>query len=579
MRDRYKAVRETFGDEKGTKDAALRGTERRTKDVAPVNFRGVLLRDRKGGAPRAAMAKAAWSLFLSRIRDAAPQYPLSEAWERTRDLASLEGWRWPSRPTVMRRWNELPEAERHALRHGITETVKQKRLPAKRDPNSLEALQFVSLDGRKMDLMADFGDGKPVRPQLLALVDCTSGVVLAWEIDRSENALAVRRLLLRAVEEWGCFETLYPDNSLAFSAKLITGSEHGSDRKRAIGQPRQPGLKDFMLFALTWAKPGNGQTKLAERVFRDMAKKIEAGPEFRGAHTGNKPGARPGPITRPVPIEELRAIAARHIARLDAEPGRRGRTGGKSRIEALRDGIAARVLPPACLRGQALEDARRVWVPASVDRFGQITVNGWTYGDNDSCWKLLTRHKQDRVIFGYDPDDFSVPGVVMDADCRIILRGMQPREAGDYTDAAGARKAAAEAKALRRKIEEGFAAHDLLSRREAQKMLAKVLAPEPHGAPDAVHPSVIRMLPLPVRPAADEVAAAEDAGSEGLPGIARALDLMEQGLIDPRGRRMVVGGRPLTPEAAPDVAPDAWSRGIEMLARGLIRFPSRWDDD
>lgn len=257
------------------------------------------------------MSEAAWSFFLSRIRDAAPQFPLSEAWRRTRDVAPLEGWRWPSRPTVQRRWNERAEAERHALRHGIAETVKRKRLPAKRDPSSLEALQVVSLDGRVMDLMADFGDGKPARPQLLALVDCASGAVLAWEIDRSENALAVQRLLLRAVEERGCFETLYPDNSLAFSSKLITGSEHGSHRKRAKGQPWHPGLKSFLGFHLTWAKPGNGQTKLAERIFADMERKIEAG--------------RAGVQGRPYRKQAGRAAGADHPAGADRGAARRGR--------------------------------------------------------------------------------------------------------------------------------------------------------------------------------------------------------------------------------------------------------------
>lgn len=200
-----------------------------------------------------------------------------------------------------------------------------------------------------------------------------------------------------------------------------------------------------------------------------------------------------------MPIEELRALVARRIARLNAEPGRRGRTGGKSRIEAPRDGIAARAPAVARLPGQRLEDARRVWVPASVDRFGPITVNDRTHGGPEPCWKLLTRHRQGKGIFGCDPDDFSLPGVVMDADRRGILLGRQPREARDHSDAAGGRTAAADRTALCRKIEEGPAAQNLLSRRETAKMLAKVPAPETHGTPDAVHPSVIRMPPSPVR--------------------------------------------------------------------------------
>lgn len=48
VRDRYKAVREAFGTE-GTRDAALREIERRTKDVAPVTFPGCSCAIRRAG--------------------------------------------------------------------------------------------------------------------------------------------------------------------------------------------------------------------------------------------------------------------------------------------------------------------------------------------------------------------------------------------------------------------------------------------------------------------------------------------------------------------------------------------------
>ena len=109
-------VRQRFGDD-GTSETSLVRIERAVEGVDPINFAPALVADyRLQGAPRAAVSGAAWSFFLTTIRDAGPQFPLKQAWRDVRDLKAVKGWNWPSWATIFRRWDSLPEAQmRYAL--------------------------------------------------------------------------------------------------------------------------------------------------------------------------------------------------------------------------------------------------------------------------------------------------------------------------------------------------------------------------------------------------------------------------------------------------------------------------------
>ena len=79
------------------------------KGVDPINFAPALMADyRLDGAPSAPMSDAAWSFFLTTLRDAGEQFPLKQAWRDVRDVASVKGWNWPSWPTVYRAFKKLP---------------------------------------------------------------------------------------------------------------------------------------------------------------------------------------------------------------------------------------------------------------------------------------------------------------------------------------------------------------------------------------------------------------------------------------------------------------------------------------
>ena len=88
-------VRERHGED-GTSEATLARTLRTIKGVDPINFAPALLSEiARVGRPKVDMSEAAWSYFLTAIRDGGERFPLISAWRDERDLAQAKGWQWP----------------------------------------------------------------------------------------------------------------------------------------------------------------------------------------------------------------------------------------------------------------------------------------------------------------------------------------------------------------------------------------------------------------------------------------------------------------------------------------------------
>lgn len=220
--ERIALVRERFGD-KGTSKPRLKAILKSVKGVDPVNFAPALLDDYKGRPERAGITPEAWRFFLTTLRDAAPEFPLKQAWRDARDVGRKRGWEVTSYSTFYRRWMDLPDTHRVAIRLGRKEAIKQTRQPALRDRTTLKAMDMLSLDGRTKDFWADWGDGKPVRSTFLPLVDIASGMVLHWLLARSENAADTVQLIVETCEKFGIPSQIYTDNGSAFAGHLVAG--------------------------------------------------------------------------------------------------------------------------------------------------------------------------------------------------------------------------------------------------------------------------------------------------------------------------------------------------------------------
>lgn len=435
-------VASQFG-EKGASDASLRRVLSAVEGVDPINFALALLAADKCGRPKTETSAEAWSYFLTALRDAGEGYPLRSAWRDVRDLAPGQGWRWPSWPTVYRRWEALTDAEKLTIRVGREEAARRLAQPAMRDKTSILPLEWVSLDGRTQDFWAVGEDGKVRRHTFLALVDCASNVVLDWELAEAENATSTVRLIRRTCETYGIFDRLYTDNSRSFSGHLVAGGAVHKFRNapKALDGVKPLGICHHLGIALHFATPRNGQAKIAERCFESLSRVIEDRPEFKGAHAGHSPGASPDARVRPISLDEARRILLREVNRYNAEAGRRGQgMRGRSYREVFEAGMKLRTRRVATARQLYL--AGLVYTPVAVDRWGRVTVDGWTYGDPDTQEDLLRYHGGgERILLGRNPDEFEQPALAYDDAGNLICEGILPVKAGDYGSVDGIRTA------------------------------------------------------------------------------------------------------------------------------------------
>ena len=196
--------------------------------------------------------------------------------------------------------------------------------------------------------MVDFGDGKPRRPVMLAVVDCASGKVLDFLFSQSENADRMRDVIINTCQTYGAFNNLYTDNGSAFAGHVIAGRvkhKFRNGKNRDLVRER-PGVCAQLGIGITFALPGHGQSKIAERKFRDFSRQIDDGPEFHGAHAGHKPGATLSSGIVPVPIATVETVYKREVAAYNAQAKRRSAACKKDKLscdEAFAAGMEGRV--------------------------------------------------------------------------------------------------------------------------------------------------------------------------------------------------------------------------------------------
>lgn len=481
------ATREKFGAD-GTDKMTLRRILRAVDGVDPINFVPALAPGyARKGAGAVEISEEAWAFFMTTIRDAGPQFPLKQAWRDVRDVASKRGWQWATYQTVWRRWDALPEAQKLAARFGREEAVNRLTMPIRRDKTTLKSLEVVSLDGRTQDFWVDFGDGKPVRPVMLALVDTASNFVLGYEIAKSENAVATVRLIRKVCQEHGIFDRLYTDNGSAFAGHLVAGG--AKFKWRGKGKDR-PGVKPLGVcfhlgIDLTFAIPKNARAKIAERTFATLSRVIDDRPEFKGAHAGHAPGAAPGRDVAPVPFSVMEDIVRREIDRYNREAGRKGQgAAGRSYEQMFQAGLADRIFRKPTVT--QLYYAGLIYTPASVDRWGRVQIDTWTYGGPETQQAMLAWHGKGQILIGRDPDNFDAPAVSFDDRGHLICKDIMPVKAGIYDSANGARNAAKQRKSARAAVAQAEAANNYLDDAAFNAALAALDAPEAATPPKPV---------------------------------------------------------------------------------------------
>lgn len=450
--DRVAIMQERFGS-KGTSKPSLKRILKAVEGLDPINFAPALLPAHQGRTARADMSDEAWKIFLAIVQKAAPTHALTAVYDDVAELAKKRGWDWPSYATVNRRWNGLPEIERQTLRHGCKRAAKELYQSRRRSVANMQALQVVEMDGRTLDLWATFEDGTVARPTIVALVDRASFKTLHHVIGKAETALLTRDLILGACDRFGIFDRLLTDNSRSFSSLMIAGGVRHKFRNAGTRLPEwePPGLCEHLGIDLKYTLPHNPGAKIPETKFAKLSRRVDTRPEFAGSHAGHTPMDKPNDHTVPVPIELVRDIYAREVEKDNAKRGRRTENARKgesyddtfNRLSANRQHRP--MSPKQRWRASLVYDIR------TVDRVGQIKVNGWVYGRDsvDGSQEHLMPYCGLPVLIGTDPSNYAAPAIAFDMDTRReIMAGIQPDLAGDYMDRDGAREAARERQRL-----------------------------------------------------------------------------------------------------------------------------------
>lgn len=336
------------------------------------------------------------------LRPAAPSF--TSCYRRACRIAAKNGWRVAEQRTVRRRFNaEVSQATQVLARKGI-DALKRLYPSQTRDKTGLHALQAVNADFHKFDVFvrwpAERGEAEGIvtRPQMVAFQDIYSGRVLAWRVDQTPNANAVRLAAGDMIETWGIPEHILLDNGREFAAKALTGGTPTRYRFR-VREDDLPGLFVSLGCEIHWATPYSGQSKPIERAFKDMCDAIAKDPRFDGAYTGNRPGAQPEDYgSRAIDLEDFLAVVADGIEEHNTRPGRWSEVAyGKSFAEVFDTSYAS-----APIR-KATEAQRRLWLMGAEGLRGATGTGLLTFLGNEYWTPWMSGIAGQKVIARFDP--------------------------------------------------------------------------------------------------------------------------------------------------------------------------------
>jgi putative transposase len=360
-----------------------------------------------GGGKAVAVDPEIWKMLVSQYLLPAEQ-PWYACYKDAEIVANARGIRLPHWRTLLRKFErEIDPLLAIKCREGV-EALERALPSVTRDVSHLHAMQKVNIDGHLWDVRVIWPDGTVGRPMMVAIQDIYSRKMLAWNIDKSENSVSVRKAFQKLLATYGVPLSCLCDNGRAFASKWISG---GSDtRNRFTIRPDDPlGLLPALGVQVEWAQPYHGQSKPIERSFGLFCNRIAKCPEFHGFYTGRSPLHKPHnhDHKRAIPVADFIEVLERRIEQVNAEGGRKTQmaAGKRSVDEVFAESYASAPIGKATPEALALAlmDAKK----AKIRRDGTVHVEGNQY------WELeLSRRIGEEVIVRYDPDDLK-------ADARI----------------------------------------------------------------------------------------------------------------------------------------------------------------
>ncbi len=351
-----------------------------------------------GNEASAEIAPEAWDFVRTDyLRLEKPSF--AACYRRLQAAGAERGWAVPSQRTVLRRIEAMPEALRVLAREG--QDALRRLYPAQQRTRAhFSALQAVNADGHKWDVFVKWPDGYVGRPMMCGFQDLYSGKILAWRIDKSASAEAVRLTIGDMMEQWGIPDDCWLDNGRDFASKWITGGTPNRYRFR-VREDEPQGLLTQLGVRVHWTTPYAGQSKPIERAWRDLAMDGAKHPRFAGAYTGNKVTAKPANYgAAAVPLDVFLETVGEIIAEHNSRKGRRSAVcQGRSFDEVFAESYAR-----APIR-KATPEQRRLWLLAAEAIRVSPTDGTITLLGNRFHADFLYELRGKRVTVRFDPQE------------------------------------------------------------------------------------------------------------------------------------------------------------------------------
>ncbi|MDU7473591.1 MAG: transposase [Paenibacillus macerans] len=250
--------------------------------------------------PSLSDAMKAWieNLWFDK-RFAENQGTIDMLYTKLKQVASANGWDYPSYPTVARYIGYLMEVKRYKNARYLAEKgermYRNKKLrKALQDMKSVPVMGLVQGDGHTFDVWVEYthpnGKKTAIKPILVAWIDTRSRCIVGDIICHTPSAQAIKQSLLNMIynEVGGVPQWIKIDNGKDFTAETLTGrkrSERISLDSEAIGFYRSIGIQDDFR-SLPYQPWGKAEI---ERFFLTLVNRFE---KWLLSYTGTLTGSR-----------------------------------------------------------------------------------------------------------------------------------------------------------------------------------------------------------------------------------------------------------------------------------------------
>ncbi len=381
--------------------------------------------------------------------------------------------------------DQVPEEVRTLLRDG-PEALERMYPYQERDRSVFHALEAVTADGHKADVMVQWSDDPAdvSRPQIVAIQDLYSGKILAWRIGKTLTSASVRLAFHDVFRDFGIPDHVYVDNGREFASKLISGG--AETRYRFKVKPEEPlGILKMFGIEIHWTTPYHGQSKPIERAFRDWAGDMAKDPRLAGAYTGNSPMNKPANYgAKAAPIDLFMEVLEEYVVEANKRPGRRTKV--CAGLHSF-DTVFNASYRDAPIRRASKEQLRMAMLAAEHVTCrkpdGSIMIHGSRFWD-----QCLIPHIGHKVTVRFDPENVTAGAAVYRSD-GVKIGEVDCLEAVGFNNVEAAKEHARQRRAWMKKTKEAADIMAAMTPEDVAEMLPAVEAQE-----RVRQPKVVRMV-------------------------------------------------------------------------------------